>query len=257
MRVHADPITTAFRQPRGVGNPRRVLLVEDDPATRQMVTRYFASYDIPTSAAGTRAEMDRCLAAEDPALIILNLRLGRDNGLDLLRSIRASSDVPVIMAGDQRPDEIECVLGLELGADDFIAKPFGMRELLARMRAILRRQRLEQRSKERGPTLGGYTFGGWSLEHATRQLTDPKGQLVTITKSEYALLVAFLERPQRVLTREQLLQATRVHENIFDRSIDVQILRLRRKLREDADAPRLILTERGVGYLFAPPVQSL
>jgi two-component system, OmpR family, response regulator len=253
--LHRD--VGAFGQPQGGGNPHHVLLVEDDPATLQMVTRYFESYDIPTSAAATRAEMNRCLATREPALIILNLQLGQDNGLDLLRSIRASSDVPVIIAGGQRLDEIECVLGLELGADDWITKPFGMRELLARVRAILRRQRLAQRSRAREPAHGGYTFDGWRLEQANRRLMNPDGQPVALTKTQYALLVAFLEQPQRVLTREQLLQATRVHEDIFDRSIDVQILRLRRKLKDDAGAPRIILTERGVGYLFALPVQCL
>jgi DNA-binding response OmpR family regulator len=243
--------------PRGVTNPQHVLLVEDDPVTRLMVTRYFATHDVPTSTAATRAEMNRCLTAREPSLIILNRRVGHENGLDLLRSIRANSDIPVIIASGPRLEEIDCVLGLELGADDYIVKPFRLRELLARIRAILRRRKPGQLSKARDPAPAGYAFGGWRLEHSTRRVTNPDGQPLSLTKSEYNLLVAFLEAPQRPLTREQLVQATRVHEDVFDRSIDVQVLRLRRKLECHIGAPRMILTERGVGYSLALPVQSL
>lgn len=233
-----------------------VLLVDDDPATRRMVTHYFAEHDVTARAASGREEMNRYLAEREPSLIILDLRLGQEDGLDLLRSIRASSDVPVIIATGHRLEEIDRVVGLELGADDYVTKPFGLRELLARVRALLRRQRLAQLAKTREPQRG-YEFGGWRLECDSRRLMDPGGQLLTLTKGEYALLVAFLEAPQRPLKREQLLQATRVHEDIFDRSIDVQVLRLRRKLEADASAPRVIRTERGIGYVFALPVKRL
>jgi DNA-binding response OmpR family regulator len=239
------------------GQSPDVLLVDDDPTTRRMVTRYFAEHDVPARAAAGREEMNRCLAMREPALIILDLRLGQDDGLDLLRSIRASSDVPVIIASGHRLEEIDRVVGLELGADDYVTKPFSLRELLARVRAILRRQRLAQLARAREPQSGGYEFGGWRLECNSRRLTDPHGQPLTLTKGEYALLVAFLEAPQRPLKREQLLQATRVHEDIFDRSIDVQVLRLRRKLEADASSPRIIRTDRGVGYVFDLPVKRL
>lgn len=239
------------------GQSPDVLLVDDDPTTRRMVISYFAEHDVPTRGAAGREEMNRYLAVREPALIILDLRLGQEDGLDLLRSIRASSDVPVIIATGHRLEEIDRVVGLELGADDYVTKPFSLRELLARVRAILRRQRLAQLTRTREPQHGAYEFGGWHLQCDSRRLRSPGGQPLTLTKGEYALLVAFLEAPQRALTREQLLQATRVHEDIFDRSIDVQVLRLRRKLEADASSPRIIRTERGVGYVFDLPVKPL
>jgi two-component system, OmpR family, response regulator len=172
-----------------------------------------------------------------------------------LREIRAHSDVPIIMTG-HRLDETDRVVGLEIGADDCIVKPFGLRELLARVRAVFRRQEMGRVALTRDPERGGYRFGGWQLERRGRKLLDPNGAQVSLSKGEYALLLAFLDAPRRPLTREQLLQATRVHEDIFDRSIDVQVLRLRRRLGADPSAPNMILTERGVGYIFAPTVES-
>ncbi len=256
-RPPVDAACWGHQQAAGCAGPQHVLLVEDDPATRRLVTRYFAIHHLPTTAATTRAELEHHLAAREPALIILGRRLGNDNGLDLLRSIRASSDVPVIIADRCRLEEIDCVLGLELGADDYLAKPFQLRELLARVRAILRRHNPGRASRAHGPRYAGYTFDGWRLELATHRVTNPGGRPVPLTKTEYALLLAFLEAPQRPLKRAQLLQSTRIHDDIFDRSVDVQVLRLRRKLEDNLAAPRMILTERGVGYLFAPPVRSL
>src|SRR5262249_36322660 len=166
-------------------------------------------------------------------------------------------DSPVIITTGHRLDEIDRVVGLELGADDYVTKPFGLRELLARIRAVLRRHELGRQARARDPERGGYAFGGWRLERSARRLSAPNGDPLTLTKGEYGLLVAFLEAPQRVLTREQLLQATRVHEDIFDRSIDVQVLRLRRKLEIDPSSPHMIRTERGVGYLFPLPVEQI
>jgi DNA-binding response OmpR family regulator len=148
-------------------------------------------------------------------------------------------------------------VGLELGADDYITKPFGLRELLARIRAVLRRQELGRAASHRETDHGRFGFGGWQLDRRTRRLTDPNGAPVALTKGEYTLLTAFLDAPQRPLSREHLLQATRIHEDVFDRSIDVQILRLRRKLEADSSAPRIIRTERGVGYVFVLPVEHL
>jgi len=154
------------------------------------------------------------------------------------------------LAGDRR-DEIDRVVGLELGADDYVTKPFSLRELLARIRAVLRRHGAGR------PQRGRCKFGGWQFDRRTRRLTDPGGTEVALTKGEYALLTAFLGAPQRPLSREHLLQATRVHEDMFDRSIDVQILRLRRKMEIDPSAPSIIRTERGVGYVFDLPVEPL
>jgi len=154
-----------------------------------------------------------------------------------------------------RSDEIDRITSLELGADDYIVRP-SLRELLARARAILRRREMARAARTRDPEGGGYRFNGWQLERRTRRLVDANGMPVSLSKGEYVLLLAFLEAPQRPLSREHLLQATRVHEDIFDRSIDVQVLRLRRKLEVDPSAPRVIRTERGIGYIFALPVQS-
>jgi two-component system, OmpR family, response regulator len=142
-------------------------------------------------------------------------------------------------------------------ADDYVTKPFAVRELLARIRAVLRRQELGRVALQRDAEQGRSKFGGWQLDRRARRLTDPNGAPVTLTKGEYALLVAFLDAPQRPLSREHLLQATRIHEDVFDRSIDVQILRLRRKLEAEPSAPRIIQTERGVGYVFVLPVECV
>ncbi len=236
--------------------PGRILVVDDDPAMRQMIVHYFEDHDMEAASASGRQEMTRLLAAGEPSLVILDLRLGRENGLDLLREIRSRSDVPVIITAGHHRDEVEGVIGLELGADDYVIKPFGLRELLARVRAVLRRN-VRSAASRREPERGRYRFGRWQLDRRTRRLTHQNGAPVTLTKGEYALLTAFLDAPQRPLSREHLLQATRVHEDVFDRSIDVQVLRLRRKLETDPSAPRVIQTERGVGYVFALPVERL
>lgn len=232
-----------------------IVVVDDDPSLRQMVTSYLEDHDVPTKSASNRTELNRHLAGALPSLVILDLRLGQEDGLDLLREIRSHSDVPVIITTGHRSEEIDRIVGLELGADDYIVKPFSLRELLARVRAVLRRQEMGRAARASDPARGGYRFNGWVLERRGRTLADPNGEPVSLSKGEYALLLAFLEAPQRPLTREQLLQATRVHEDIFDRSIDVQVLRLRRKLEADPSAPRVIQTERGVGYLFAAAVE--
>jgi DNA-binding response OmpR family regulator len=232
-----------------------VLVVDDDPALQSMIFDYFVDSNIQTLLASSRQEMLRQLSGHRVNVVILDLRLGLDDGLDVLRELRSSSDVPVIIVTGHRRDEIDRVVGLELGADDYVTKPFNLRELLARVRAIIRRLESARAWSAREPERGGYGFSGWRLNLRTRRLTDPNGADVALTKGEYALLVAFLNAPQRPLSREHLLQATRVHEDVFDRSIDVQILRLRRKLEQYACASQIIQTERGVGYVFAQQVE--
>jgi len=237
--------------------PARIFIVEDDPVMLRMVGDYLEQQNMrPVSASG-RQEMVHHFAATEPDLVVLDLRLGQEDGLDLLREIRSRSDVPIIIITGDRRDEIDRVVGLELGADDYVTKPFSLRELLARIRAVLRRRDAGRAVSRLDPERGRWKFGGWQLDRRTRRLTDPNGGEVVLTKGEYALLIAFLDSPQRPLSREHLLQATRVHEDIFDRSIDVQILRLRRKLETDVTTPRIIRTERGIGYVFAVPVQPL
>ena len=237
--------------------PPRIFIVEDDPIMKGMVVDYLEEHNMRALSASGRQEMVRHFAASEPDLVILDLRLGYEDGFDLLREIRSRSDVPIIIITGDRRDEIDRVVGLELGADDYLTKPFSLRELLARIRAVLRRQEAGRAAPQRDPERGRCKFGGWQLDRRIRRLADPSGTEVALTKGEYALLTAFLDAPQRPLSREHLLQATRVHEDVFDRSIDVQILRLRRKLEPDPSAPRIICTERGVGYVFALPVERL
>jgi two-component system OmpR family response regulator len=244
--------------PRGsVDRQVCVLVVEDDPALQRMILNYFAENNIRTLVANNRQEMVDRLGNAEVNLVVLDLRLGSEDGLDLLREVRLGSEVPVIIITGHRRDDIDRVVGLELGADDYLTKPFNLRELLARVRAILRRFDAGRAAPARDPERGRFRFSGWQLDRRIRQLTDPAGTAVALTKGEYAMLLAFLEAPQRPLSREHLLQATRVHEDVFDRSIDVQILRLRRKLERDPSAPRVIQTERGFGYVFAVPVERV
>jgi two-component system, OmpR family, response regulator len=235
----------------------RILLVEDDADLRRMVVDYFVKNNVQVLLARGREEMVGRLANAEVDLVILDLRLGRENGLDLLREIRSSSDVPVIIVTGHAREDIDRVVGLELGADDYLTKPVSLRELLARVRAVLRRFDTGRAAQARVSGSGRFRFCGWQLDCRTRLLTDPDGAPVTLTKGEYALLLAFLDAPQRPLSREHLLQATRVHEDVFDRSIDVQILRLRRKLEREPSAPRVIQTARGVGYVLAVPVERI
>ena len=173
---------------------------------------YFVENNIHTLVASDRQEMLSQLGSTEVNLVILDLRLGQEDGLDLLREIRSSSDVPVIIITGHRRDDIDRVVGLELGADDYLTKPFNLRELLARVRAVLRRFDIRRATPARDPERGRFRFSGWQLDCKTRQLTDPAGAPVALTKGEYALLLAFLDAPQRPLSREHLLQATRVHE---------------------------------------------
>jgi two-component system, OmpR family, response regulator len=233
------------------------MVVEDDVTMRHLVMNYLEENDIRAVAACRRDEVSAVLARGEPDLVILDLRLGQEDGLDLLREIRSHSDIPIIITTGHRRDEIDRVVGLELGADDYITKPFGLRELLARIRAVMRRREAGNAAALRDPERGRCRFGGWNLDRRSRRLTNSSGEPVSLTKGEYSLLVAFIDAPQRPLSREHLLQATRIHEDVFDRSIDVQVLRLRRKLESDPSTPSIIQTERGVGYVFSLPVETL
>jgi two-component system OmpR family response regulator len=241
--------------PRAATQRIRVLVVDDDPAMRDLLSGYLTEYDVEVSTASGRKEMATRLREGEPDLVILDLRLGEEDGLALLREIRVRSELPVIITTGHRRSEIDRVIGLELGADDYLTKPFSPRELLARIRSVLRRQeawRVLQKSDGLSAT---YRFEGWELSTKRRRLTNADGEQVMLTKGEYALLYALVSAPQRPFSREQLLQATRMHEDVFDRSIDVQILRLRRKLEVNPSEPRIILTERGIGYVFAVDVE--
>jgi two-component system, OmpR family, response regulator len=232
---------------------KHILAVDDDPAMRKLIADYLTSHGFRVSTAAAGAEVGRIMDEGIVDLVVLDLKLGEEDGLQLVNELRARSSLPIIVITGHWRDDVDRIVGLELGADDYLTKPFNLRELLARVRAVLRRAATAPPQDGKGAR---YRFAGWELNLRTRRLTSPAGTPVALTIGEFSLLTAFLGSPQQVLSRDQLLTATRVHdEEVFDRSIDVQILRLRRKLEIDASAPELIKTERGVGYVFAVPVQ--
>jgi two-component system OmpR family response regulator len=234
----------------------RLLIVHDATESRRILIEYFERHNIPLVCVEGREEMFQHVQDTEPSLILLDLGLRRYSGLDLLREIRSRLEIPVITITD-RSDDMDRVVGLELGADDSLTRPFDPRELHARVRAVLRRKVFRQALSQRDPKFRVYKFADWRLDQRTRRLTNPAGMPVTLTKGDYALLVALVMAKGQPLTRARLLDATRIHEDIFDRSVDVQVLRLRRKLEPDASAPRMILTVRGIGYQFVPPVERV
>jgi two-component system OmpR family response regulator len=227
-----------------------VLVVDDDGEILSLVAKFLRANGFRVHTARSGAEMTEALKYAAIDLIVLDLMLPGRNGLDLCRDLRRTSSIPVIML-TAKGEETDRIIGLEVGADDYLPKPFNPRELLARINAVLRRVRSQdQQPLERGGR--SLQFAGWRLDTLKRELTDPRGVVVDLSTGEYDLLLAFLEAPQRVLTREFLLDAARNRSiDAFDRSIDVQISRLRRKLDSVED---LIKTVRGVGYLFAADV---
>nr|WP_281411483.1 response regulator [Enterovirga sp. DB1703] len=231
-------------------------MVDDDASMRHLVSDYLASNAFEVSAVADGDAMDRVLAQKAADLIVLDLQLRNENGLDLMRRLDGRADAPIILITGSRSDEADKVIGLELGADDYITKPFGLREFLARVRAVLRRSDAVAAAGKRRSDRSTYRFGEWQLSLRTRRLTTGDGPPVPLTAGEFNLLTAFLRAPQQVLSREQLLAASRVHDDeVFDRSIDVLILRLRRKIETNPSQPRLIRTERGAGYVLAVPVE--
>ncbi|WP_236025343.1 winged helix-turn-helix domain-containing protein [Arenibaculum pallidiluteum] len=234
-----------------------ILVADCDPAARGLISDYLCDHAYEVSTASHSGAVARILAQKPVDLIVLDPSVCPDYGLDILRDLNSLSDAPVIIVSGDRDGEEDKVQGLELGADDYLTKPFSTRELLARIRAVLRRaDRTERRPRRRERR--SYRFGNWQLDTRMRRLTRPEIEPTKLTAAEFNLLVAFLRAPQKVLSREQLLAATRVHdEEVCDRSIDVLILRLRRKLEIDPGEPRLIRTERGAGYVLATAVELI
>lgn len=235
--------------------PGRVLVVDDNAETRGTTVCYLRERHYPAVGIG-RADLARQLQRHPPSLVVADLRFAPDEGSTPLRQIRTRSEVPVILIVGRHPTAAERIVYLELGADDVLCDPLNPRELLARIRATLRRQEIGRRSIA-SSFQGRYRFNGWELNRRDRTLRNPAGGMVTVTRAEYALLNALLEAPCRPLSRAELMRATRAHEDIHDRTIDAQVMRLRHKIEADASAPTLIRTRRGVGYALDASVELL
>ena len=237
--------------------PVHVLAIDDDPLVRQMIADYLTDNDIEVTVVGSGREIAEVMARHTIDLLLLDLKLPGEDGMQIARNLRAESDVPIIMLTG-RKDEADRVMGLELGADDYLTKPFSPRELLARIRALLRRSRAHETVADGLSRIRAYRFAGWELNVRLRRLRSPQGETIPTTNSEFNLLVAFLAAPQRVLSREQLLELSRLHDDeVYDRSVDVQVGRLRRKIEQKGARTQLIRTERGAGYVFTAVVETV
>ena len=229
-----------------------ILVVDDEPKVRTLLRRCLEGEGFAVSEAKDGAELQACLSYQAVSLITLDLNLGRENGLDLARDVRKSHNIPIIMLTG-KGDAIDRVVGLEIGADDYLAKPFELRELVARIRAVLRRV-----VPNDGATFSDrcYFFDGWVLCANRRSLKRPDGEDQPLTTSEFNLLEAFAMRPNRVLSRDGIMDLLKGHDwSPLDRSIDNLIARLRKKVEKDADRPMLIKTVRGAGYMFTAKVE--
>ena len=233
-----------------------VLVVDDDIAVRQLVSEYLAQNDFRVSEAASGAELMGAFRAQVVDLVLLDLRLHGEDGMQLLRQLRAESQLPVIILTG-RAEEADRVMGLELGADDYLTKPFSPRELLARIRTVLRRTHAGQEIHG-APVCRAYRLPGWELNLRTRKLSARDGRQVALSNGEFNLLAALLATANRVVTRDQLIEMSRRYDNeVYDRAIDVQILRLRRKIESNPAQPQIIVTERGAGYRVGVAVEAV
>ena len=235
-------------------NPH-VLALDDDAAIRELIADYLAQNDLRITTVADGQEFEAVMARETVDMVVLDVRLQGEDGMQIARKLREKSAIPILMLTG-RAEEADRVMGLELGADDYLTKPFSPRELLARIRALLRRSKSQATVADAIAAVRAYRFGGWELNIGLRKLKSPKGEMVELTNGEFRMLTAFLSAPQRVLSRDQLLDLSRVHAaEVYDRSIDIQILRLRRKIEPDPAKPKFIITQRGAGYVFSAPVE--
>jgi DNA-binding response OmpR family regulator len=233
-----------------------VLAVDDDPTIRGAIADYLSQYEFRVTTVADGQGMQTVLANDVVDLLVLDLKLRGEDGMALARRVRDESAIPIIMLTG-RSEEPDRVMGLELGADDYLTKPFSPRELLARIRAVLRRKRPEMQ-QGRPDGIRAYRFDGWELNLNTRRLRSREGEAVPLSNGEFSLLVVFLGAPHRMLSRDQLLDMSRLHsDDVYNRSVNTQVMRLRRKLEPDATRPRYIRTERGAGYVFGVPVETV
>jgi two-component system, OmpR family, response regulator len=233
----------------------RILIVDDELEMRRLLSDYLQKNGYRVSTAGDGRAMRAALERARFDLVVLDLMLPGEDGLTLCRDLRAKSGIPVIML-TARGEQTDRIVGLEMGADDYVAKPFNPRELLARIKAVLRRSRALPENLE-PEEVGRFRFGGWQLDTTTRYLTAPDGVTIPLSGAEYGLLRVFLEHPNRVLTRDQLIDfAFGRDAERTDRSVDSQVSRLRQRLRDDAKEPTIIKTVRAQGYVLAVPVEA-
>ena len=233
---------------------RHILVVDDDHQLRNLLSAFLTSSGFRVSTAANGPAMAQVLDTAHIDLIVLDLMLPGEDGISLCRRLRATGHTPIVML-TAMGSEVDRIVGLEMGADDYLAKPFSTRELLARIRAVLRRATWPEPGTPREPR-SVFEFAGWQLDVARRQLHSPVGALVDLRAAEFDVLLALVERPNRTLTRDQLLDLARGRASTaFDRSIDVHISRLRHRIEEDPKQPALIKTVRSGGYMLAVPVR--
>lgn len=237
------------------GRQTHIAIVEDDPEIRGLVGALLIGEGFEVTACGEASDLDRVLARRRVDLVVLDLMLPGEDGLSICRRLQTAPGAPPVLMVTARGDDVDRIVGLEIGADDYLAKPFNPRELTARVRAILRRTR-DRRLAPPAAVREIWRFGGWRLDPASRDLRDPYDNPVELTGGEFDLLMVFLAHPQRVLNRDQLLDWTRGRSSApLDRTVDVQLSRLRRKLGDDPRRPEMVRTVRGGGYLFSPAVE--
>jgi len=230
-----------------------ILIVDDDRDIRDLLSEYLHKQGYRASTAADGRAMRSVLSRAAPDLIVLDLMLPGEDGLTLCREVRAHSDIPIIIL-TARGDEVDRIVGLEMGADDYLAKPFSPRELVARIKSILRRSR-SLPTNLKPDQAKALRFAGWTLAIATRNLISPQGVTVSLSGTDYKLLRIFLDHPNRVLNRDQLIDLTQSRDaGPFDRSIDLQVSRLRRRLNDNPKEPSIIKTARGEGYVLAAEV---
>lgn len=231
--------------------PPRVLIVDDDPDLRDLLSEYLAANGLTVAAAGDGAAMRQAMARQMPDVVVLDLMLPGEDGLSLARELRARSEVGILMLS-ARGEEMDRVIGLEVGADDYVAKPFSPRELLARVRALLRRTRAATTAATPVAIPERYCFGPFALDIAAHRLLRD-GLEVHITTAEFELLRVFVERPNRVLNRDDIIDLLKGYDrDPFDRTVDIRVTRLRRRIEANPSHPTYIRTVRGEGYLFTP-----
>ena len=241
----------------GMNTSAHILVVDDDREIRDLLDKFLGKHGYRVTTAADGREMKKVLGDARIDLVVLDLMMPGEDGLTLCRNLRVDSQLPVIML-TAMGEETDRIIGLEMGADDYLAKPFNPRELLARIKAVMRRSGVGPVAREVRSTTEFFRFAGWNLDAGKRELSGSDGMIIPMSTGEFDLLLAFLEHPQRVLSRDQLLDLARGRDAVpFDRSIDVQVSRLRKKIEDDPKDPQLIKTVRGGGYMLTAKVEKV